>query len=380
LLLAPCIIPVTLLGYACARWTVGWVGNTWFYGALLTARLVPVATLVLYFVPPGMSRAARYCGVLAGKDTCGFRLRALGNGPWLAGGLVWLLAFSEFELAALLGVRSWTVTLFDAHVGGLALTESLRLVAVPAALELAVLAVVAWLGRQSRLALPETAAPTRAGWAYLTVVAVVVAVVPAGLVIGQSLPGWRVLVENFAVGRDLAASVGFGVVAAGLAYAASRRWAVALPGLLGPLVIGLVLVAVFQWRGLRALYDTPVPLVVGLTLTLAPAAVALRWMLDAMRPQPAVHAARLAGRRDVVWQLDTRRRWWMLFLLFVWGYGEFTAATLLAPVGVTPVFARLHNLMHYGQTAVLSALVLAALATPVAVGAAGWAVARWRWR
>ena len=35
--------------------------------------------------------------------------------------------------------------------------------------------------------------------------------------------------------------------------------------------------------------------------------------------------------------------------------------------GFTPVFVRLHNLAHYGQTAVLSAMMLAAFATPILV-------------
>ena len=32
---------------------------------------------------------------------------------------------------------------------------------------------------------------------------------------------------------------------------------------------------------------------------------------------------------------------------------------------MTPVFVRLHNLAHYGQTAVLSAMLLATLGAPV---------------
>ena len=54
-------------------------------------------------------------------------------------------------------------------------------------------------------------------------------------------------------------------------------------------------------------------------------------------------------------------------LLFCWAYFDFTASSILAPIGLTAVFVRLHNLAHYGQTAVLSAMMLAAFATPAAL-------------
>ena len=56
---------------------------------------------------------------------------------------------------------------------------------------------------------------------------------------------------------------------------------------------------------------------------------------------------------------------------------DFTASSILAPVGLTPVFVRLHNLAHYGQTAVLSAMMLAAFLAPVLAVALGGVVGRW---
>ena len=44
-----------------------------------------------------------------------------------------------------------------------------------------------------------------------------------------------------------------------------------------------------------------------------------------------------------------------------------TASSLLAPVGTTTVFARLYNLMHYGQSQVLSALVCLSVIVPLAL-------------
>jgi hypothetical protein len=140
-----------------------------------------------------------------------------------------------------------------------------------------------------------------------------------------------------------------------------------LPGLLGALVLALLVVGLFQLPGLRWLYDTPVPLVAGLVLLLAPLALLLRWLVRATEHGSALHLARMAKDRELIWELSTKRKFWVVVLLFCWGYFDLTASAILAPVGMTPVFVRLHNLMHYGQSAVLSAMVLAAFAVPVAL-------------
>jgi hypothetical protein len=140
-----------------------------------------------------------------------------------------------------------------------------------------------------------------------------------------------------------------------------------VPGLLGALVLSLIVLALFQIPALRPAYDTLVPLLLALTLLLLPMALLLRWILDATRPGSAVFIASQLDHREGLWRLDGRRRFASWALLFCWAFFDFTAASILAPVGFTPVFVRLHNLMHYGQTAVLSAMVCAAFATPLAV-------------
>jgi hypothetical protein len=153
--------------------------------------------------------------------------------------------------------------------------------------------------------------------------------------------------------------------------------AVAVPGLLGALLLALFILTLFQLPALRPAYDTPAPLLLCLLLLLLPLAIPLRWLLDAARRQPALHLARLAGAHRLVWQLDLRRRWLAVGLLFCWAWFDFTAGSILAPVGLTPVLVRLHNLAHYGQTAVLSAMLCAAFAAPVAVLLLTAPLARW---
>jgi ABC-type Fe3+ transport system permease subunit len=110
-----------------------------------------------------------------------------------------------------------------------------------------------------------------------------------------------------------------------------------------------------------------VAVLVGLSL---PAAVLLRQVLRRTAAAASTHAARLLGGRrgrSLVWELDTRRHAAAVCLLFCGTYFELTASAILAPIGMTPVTVRLYNLMHYGQTAVLSAMVLAAFLAPMAV-------------
>src|SRR5207249_1733823 len=120
----------------------------------------------------------------------------------------------------------------------------------------------------------------------------------------------------------------------------------------------------------RAGYDSPLPLLIALTILLLPFALLLRSLLHALRAGSAIHLATLLReasrgglRRNggrLQWELQTRKRFWMGFLLFCWAYFDLTASSLLAPSGMTPVFVRLYNLTHYGQSAVLSALMCAA--------------------
>jgi hypothetical protein len=181
------------------------------------------------------------------------------------------------------------------------------------------------------------------------------------------------LVENFVLGQELGASAVFALVAAaaatGIAAFVRKSSATVLllvaPGLCGALIVSLLLLALFQLPGLHALYDTPLPLGLALTLLLLPLAVLLGTLW--LRPSASLHIARQVGHRRLIWELSTRPRVIAAGILFCWAYFDFTASSILAPNGFTPVFVRLHNLAHYGQTAVLSAMMLAAFATPILV-------------
>jgi len=446
------LTPVVLVGYAYSYFALSLVHyplcNELVYDLLVCLKLVPLATLVLWFAPSPISPEAAHCfrllrsggetesGVVPPHSKAPSRFAA-GRGPdsrpplhrgrlrplwsavarhrfswretghlrelalplsfWLRGAgravagaflVVFLLAFGEFEMASFFGVPTWTVTLFDAHAGGLALPASLRLSLPAVVCEGILLLLVAGLVISTRSA---TRAPARrrrlsrpawfALWAYLLLALGAASGIPILIVARRVLTGLSYLPETSALARDIAASVLFGAVSAGCAYLAAgvvRRGVSActwsLPGLLGPLVLSLVVLALFQLPGLRPLYDTPLPLLLALAALLFPVAWVLRALLGALRRGEAVHAAALlrssaapgvAHRaRGVLWELEGRGRFWGIFLLFWWGYFDLTASSILAPSQVTPVLVRLYNFMHYGHSAALSVMVCVAFAVP----------------
>jgi hypothetical protein len=439
LVLAPFLTPSILVGYGWQRAALllrdGSATHELLYALLVLAKTAPAAAVVLHFAPRAISAPARHCHALL---LAGVRGRArrlwLGACLWLRGegaaagaafSIVFLLAFAEFEMASLVNIRStWTVSLFEAHAGGLALGRSLVLALVPLLIELAALAgAAALLVRAARTRREAGAPPVRRAasvraltWVWLALAGGIVTAYPAWVAVSDAAgdPGAAFRSINYL--RDVAASVVLGFAAGGLAFLAAgpvaRRLvgmnvgtvggtaggsagraatvgvvaAAAAPGLLGGLVLALAVLAVFQLPVLSALFDTPVPLVITVMLLILPIAILLRALVGARRPAEALHLAGMLGQsadpaarasaRGIAWSLDGRRRAWVAFLLFAWGYFDMTASSILAPSGATPVFVTLYNFMHYGRKAATSAMVAGAFAAPLVVLAAGGVAAR----
>jgi ABC-type Fe3+ transport system permease subunit len=421
LLLAPDLMPVLITGYAYASFSLSLIHhpvlNTVFYSVLVCFKFTPIAALILHFTPSPISAEAIHCrrlqvaktisrSALSAKlDEWRFLTRAgCARGPLAAFAIVFLCAFAEFEMASLMWVKTWTVSLFDAHAGGLALSESLRRMAGPLLCEAAAVAIaVVVLGR-------NRPAPARSvvksgtrivfAWSYLAVAFTFVLAIPAGMVLWGTVRGFHLLLEDFVLSREIIASLLFASGATLLAsllvfglslMARNQRTgsvfartvlgiAVCL-GLLGPLVLSLVVLASVQLPGLISLRDTPVPLVFTLGLVLLPMAFVLKRVLELTGYRSGLHLARLMAQsrsaRDLIWRLSTSGKFWSLVLLFIWAYWDLTASAILAPIGMTPATVRLYNLMHYGQIAALSAMTCATFAAPVLIFLFAWGTRRW---
>ena len=413
LLLAPYFTPVLLTGYAYANFSLSLIHhpaiNVLFYSALLWWKFTPMAAVILHFTPPPLSAEAIYCRKLAAAPSPfghgAFLIRAgCARGPVAAFAVVFLCAFAEFEMASLMVVKSWTVALFDAHAGGLALSESLRRMAGPLPWEAAAIATaVVGLGR--RQAMPArrvTAGQSNPwlAWCHLVIAFTFALLIPAGMVLWGAIRGVSLLLENFVITREILASLLFaagastlaGLAVFGLGAAARGRragpvlcriilGAGVLAGLLGPLVLALVVLAAVQLPGLISLRETPAPLVFTLGLVLLPLAFVLKRVLELTAHRGAWHLTALLQKsravRELNWRLDTSGKFWAMVLLFIWAYWDLTASSILAPIGMTPVTVRLYNLMHYGQIAALSAMTCAAFAAPVLVCLLARGTRRW---
>jgi len=411
-LFVPFLTPAPLVGYAWGHFALSLVRHPllgeMFYALILALRLAPIAALILRVTPATATREAVYCHRLGvrGRGSvparAAFALHLWGRPAGIALALTFLMAFGDFELAALLGVRTWTVTLFDAHAGGLALSPALGMVVPAALIEAAVLSAVlaiAFGGR--RLPAAASGAGRRRGRVILAIASVCVVfalllttIVPLAIITRSMLPGLRAFAEAMRLIPEILAALLFAAAAAGLAWlgtalivngGGSRKpgrrrllsaFALSAPGLLGPLVLSLLVLSLFQTPGLRAAYDTPAPLLLAHVFLLLPPAMLLRLLLQRVRPGESLHVAALLRRSDhaaqrgagraIIRQLRGNGPFWALFLLFCGAYFDMTAASILAPVRMTPVFVRLYNLMHYGRTALLSVMVCLALAAPLA--------------
>ncbi len=374
--------PSMLAGYGwlptVTRWPAGSLARETLYCVAIFIRLVPIAVLALWLAKPGPGASALCAWKLAGGRGWKFRVREAGPAPWLAAGAVFLLAFQEFDLATSWGIRTWTVGLFDAQIGGLAIAESLWLAALPFAVELAVI-VPLWLTARGNLRSHREAhgdvrkRESAFALAYIAAAAGLFLLYPGVANFHLGADGVRAWLESPAMVREIANAFISGGGAAVLAWVISGlpsksiRAALAAVGLLGALMLGLLVLALVQFA--PAIMSSVAPWLSTLTFALLPYALLLRMMIESGTQRAALHVARTSGARGIEWELWRERSIAAGLLLFCLGYSDFTVATLLAPPQFPTIFPRVFNLMHYGQSAVLSFTVFTAIVAPVVCAA-----------
>ncbi len=393
LLLAPLLTPTLLTAYAYRPIALSWVREPmwaeWLYRAILLARGVPVAVLIVWVTPAApVGPAAQHAAKLAGRHrSLGMVLRGSARRLIVAGAAVMLLTFVEFEIAWLLDARTWTTVIFDAQAARVPLDATLRLTAVPLACQAAVLTPIVWmLLRDGRRGTAEPMAERRrhplataAGWAYLPLGAAVGCGYPLYVIGAGAVRGWSQLMrQDLTLGtlQQLGWGVRQGAIAAAVTVTAAlvlRRYsrgpvalAACVPGLFGPLVVAMAVMAAFQTPLLRGQYDTVLPLTVAHGLWLLPIAVLLVALLGprhagathlaTMLRQAEASSVRRSGRRLLA-HAWLRPMVWVAFIVFCLAYFELTATALLAPAGATPGTVMAYNNMHYGQYDVLAARV-----------------------
>ena len=381
----PWITPPLLVGYVWAKSHPWWIGlPVWtelFYALALFLRFTPCAVAALWLFPPSIDSRGRHLLEQAspsGSRKWGIRIRQAHDDWGRAWTLTTLLIFSDFELAAMWNPRQWTVFLFDQHTGGLPITESWRLALAPSAIQGLLLLVCGLHRRVKDLGTRPFLPPllVSAKW-YACVALVLTTIGPLAWLAFQTPAAFGNLPALAQMLPDLSTSLQLTGASAALAFGAARLTALhprislmgAFPGLFGPLVLGLTLLHAFSWPQIAHLRQTMLPAITGLTLVLFPVAWLLAAALHRRESTPAAFLA--TAHPQLRWSLLQRPAFLAFGLLFCLGWFDFTTSSLLSPPGVFPVFARLHNLVHYGRSDLLSTMLLAACLSPLLIIAAG---------
>lgn len=346
------------------------------------------------------------------------------TGPWRSSLIAWsimaLTSFQEFETAALMQIDrypvTWSVWLFDAHANRQPLSDSVRMILGPLAIELLLLSPALWILLRHA---PNAAAqsftshcdfpdprPNRLLSLFCLFPGIVMFLLwPLSVNLFSALSGWRAMLSNLDMlqlaAEQILTSTGFAVAAAilamnvaGMMQPKSRPQSqdkphqhvrqklflmLLFPGLMGSLVLSLLLVAAFQHSLLRPLYDTWLPMLLGQSLTILPRSFALVVIINQMTERSSLHSASLlmssehSGIRQqalrIIWRMTTFR--WLLCGLVIaqWCFWDVTTASILRPVQLEPVVTRLYNEMHYGRTESLMSLSGLALLIPVGLWA-----------
>lgn len=413
-LLLPLLTPGFLVGYAYGRGLLALREWQWWnelaYLFLSIARWMPLGLLIVRLAPPPpLTPAGRHCWKLSQRGVRTWRGSLADCETWLsfgegkkyllAFGLLFLVTFHDFDLAALLGIQSWNVWLFDAQGAGMALTETLQRLIVPLLVQVATLAPILWFSGRgwnltSERTFPEVVSSGRIfliGWSLLAGLGG--CLVPWGLVITEGAPGftaiWRqgnqwlgLLQEGM---NGLVAGITSGCVAILVSRwicdrgNRSRKWSVRdlllIPGLVGPLAIGFFMLAGFQISWIARFSPPGLSWLLGLVIWLIPIGVLLLLGLRSQEVPMALHLGEIlkqssnGNQRRSGWRIWWKLRgdeWiWGVVPLVWWSYFDLTISSILAPPGSVSAPVRLFNQMHYGHSAMLSALTGGAVLIPV---------------
>jgi hypothetical protein len=396
------------------------------YGLLQLLRAVSAGTIVLLLLPQNPATAGGLHTwkllrpVLPRRHWISGQLRLLVSGvlaaPLAAWSVMAITVFQEFETAALMQIDrhplAWTVWMFDAHAAQQPLAESLRMSTAPLAVEFLLLlpllpALCRTRGTDGRELETWSAGELRPASRLIHILAGSYGLAAAIILIGipqfrlgaETLSGVRLLVSSARLLQQslvqVLTSTAVSAAAALTALSACTLAArirhqsnrnrihrmllpaiILLPGLAGPLATSLTLLALFQTPPLRPLYDTWLPLLLGLTLAVLPRALALQLLLERFDKSEAIHSAEQLGlsptagvrsnSSSILWRLIDLRRLGALLLLTQWCFWNVTSTSILRPLDPEPAITRLYNEMHFARTEVLLGLTaLSALAPGV---------------
>lgn len=328
---------------------------------------------------------------------------------------IFTAAFNEFELASIMNIKTWSVNLFDAHAQGISFLSSLTANAFPfitlLIISITLLYSITPLSRlfisDNNAQLQKSSEKTTGRYLKQLInnyksnkasisfhIALVLfllpiitsGIVPFAVIIKSALKGglkcflslWMLKEMLNSLLFATSATIGVYILIMIYRYLHLIKYKPVilltfLPLLIGSLSFSLLTLQIFQLPPLHHLYNSPVPLIVALILQTLPLALLLSIASDIFTKNTSQHTAGLtlpfashtAGK--ILWKMHYQKTIWILFFIFTIAYFNFTAATILAPVGMTTVTERFYNLMHYGESEKLSATILVTIIIPLII-------------
>ena len=383
MIVLPFLTPPLLTAYAYTTPFLYLVHYPWIeevaYASLVFLRVYPLALLGGALIPRRLSKEGRYCQALAGDQGLprwSFRWRHFEPVNLVAGLLVFLYAFHDFEMATFLLRPAWTVAMFDAQAQGYTLSLTLKQLWPLAFIQVVAISAVFKLVQRGDAVAPVSQQSDRSWilWGYASIAACLVCIVPAVIIVNNAARGIPQLSSTFSMQREVGDSLMVAFVAGTLAFLLAKGLcrvrskavlaACLIPGLLGTLLLSLGVLGLFQWPGLLAFRDRPIPLVIGLVLALLPLLTLLTALAHRRDQSEASWSAQLMGPRRFRWAYGRGPYLGVWACGFYLAYFDVTISKILAPASMMPIMGRLYDLMHYGRDTMLSAYVVVTVAVP----------------
>ena len=373
-ILSPLVIPPLLPAYAYSAFSFNFqtrpFPNEILYFFILVSRLLPITVLIYTMLPPAYSRSSIHCDKLLNKDHIPFIKRAAHH--IICFFTVFLFAFNEYEIASLMRIKHWTVTLFNAHAGGLVmnLAGSYKMALLPAFSSLTAITSILLVLKKNEFKGSRTS--TKPGLSFLFVSslsAIISIIIPLTIILLSGFNGFKDAFSGSWMRNEFLNSIIISFLSTaccitviwGLSKSSKKlSLLLTIPGLFGALLLGLLFIFLFNLPGLNSLKQTIFPLGLSLMIYGFPIALLMTFLFQKQRSQKESQIDLLPNKAasEIKWHHLYFPALLMSMPIFCYIWFDLTLSSMLAPASFTTVFPRIYNLMHYSENEKLSATVL----------------------
>jgi len=372
--LIPILIPPLVPAYAFSAFSLNFqtqpIPNEILYFSIMVSRLLPFAVLLLLLTPPPISQSSIICDQLSNQKNLSNLHKA--SHILITFLCVFLLAFNEYEIASLMRIKHWTVTLFNAHAGGLVLNlgGSFKMALFPAFTSLlAIIITFNFLRKKKHEGSTIGRKPKFSFFFILLVSSLISWIIPFFIILFNSFEGFHGALTGAWMRKELINSTLVTFIstfccitfAAGIIRISKKSTMLfVLPGLFGALLLGLLFIYLFNLPILDNLKQTVLPLSLALILYGFPIAILMNLFLKQFHEGTSLTRELLPSHSQklIKWETFYIPGFLLSLPVFCYIWFDLTISSMLAPASFTTVFPRIYNLMHYSENEKLSATLL----------------------